>query len=392
VGRGNPQLTAPRPFGPVPTDKDAAMAKFIDDPMARTEGRTAWAFLAPFLILWVVFFGYATVRAIWFSLTDYDLFSDPAFVGPANYVRLLSDPLFLQALTNSLLFSVVVTTTQTVLAMLLAVFVNRIMRARNLVRTIFYFPSIVSSTVMTLIFLWLFQRQGLVTDAVNWFGNNAAAIGCFGLVLATVQGALVLNARRRYQGVRANDPYFMAFAMLAAILVTTVLRLGQYLPAGDNAEPISWLNTRETFLFMPWTLWAIAVINIFTTIPVMMLLYLAGLQSIPTMLYEAAEIDGASRWQMFTRITVPLLAPVTFAVVTLGMVGTLQMFDQVAIMGKAAPIESRVTLAYYTYFNSFPPGGTPRIGMASAGAIVLAVLSMILVYLQRRFGVSDKAI
>jgi multiple sugar transport system permease protein len=381
-------------FAPDPARqrRNAVMSKFIDDPMARIEGRTAWAFLAPFLILWTVFFGYATLRAIWFSFTDYDLFSDPVFVGPSNYIRLLSDPLFMQALTNSVLFSVVVTTTQTVLALLLAVFVNRIMRARNLVRTIFYFPSIVSSTVMTLIFLWMFQRNGLVTDGVNWLGNNAAAIGCFVLVLVGVQLALVLNAQRRYAGVRFNDPYFMIFAVLAAIVVTTVLRLGQFLPAGTNNEPISWLNTRDTLLFMPWTLWAIAVINVFTTVPVMMLLYLAGLQSIPAMLYEAAEIDGASRWQMFTKITVPLLAPVTFAVVTLGLVGTLQMFDQVAIMGRAAPIESRVTLAYYTYFNSFPPGGTPRIGMASAGAIVLAVLSMILVYLQRRFGVSDKAV
>jgi multiple sugar transport system permease protein len=368
------------------------MPKIIDDPMARIEGRTAWAFLAPFLVLWTVFFGYAALRAVWFSLTEYDLFSEPVFVGPSNYIKLLSDPLFLQALTNSILFSVVVTTTQTALAMLLAVFVNRVVRGRNLVRTIFYFPSIVSSTVMTLIFLWLFQRNGLVTDMVNWFGNNRATIGCFVLVLGLVQAALVLNARRRYEGVRAVDPYFMVFAVLAAIVVTTALRLGQMLPAGSNSEPISWLNTRETLFFMPWTLWAIAVINIFTTVPVMMLLYLAGLQSIPTMLYEAAEIDGATRWQMFTRITMPLLAPVTFAVVTLGLVGTLQMFDQVAIMGKAAPIESRVTLAYYTYFNSFPPGGTPRIGMASAGAIVLAVLSMILVYLQRRFGVSDKAV
>jgi multiple sugar transport system permease protein len=170
------------------------------------------------------------------------------------------------------------------------------------------------------------------------------------------------------------------------------LRLGQMLPVDDVAEPISWLNTRETFVFMPRTLWSIAAMNIFTTVPTLMLLYLAGLQSISGALYEAAELDGATRWQQFTKITVPLLAPVTFAVITLGLIGTLQMFDQVAILGKAAPIESRVTLAYYTYYNTFPPGGSPRIGLASAGAISLAVLSMILVYLQRRLGVSDKAV
>lgn len=359
---------------------------------ARIERVNAWLFLAPFLFMLAVFFGYATVRSGWFSLTAYDLFAEPRFVGLSNYWRLLTDALFVQALTNTLLFSVIVTAIQTVLAMMLAVFVNRFTRARNAVRTIFYFPSIVSSTVMTIIFLWLFQRNGLVTDTINGVGNHAAHITAFVATLITVQALLVLNARRRYSDVRWLDPFFLFFAVLAALAVTFVLTLAQVLPVIDQDSPISWLNTRATFLFMPRTLWAIAVMNIFTTIPLMMLLYLAGLQSIPVDLYEAAEIDGATKWQQFTKITVPMLAPVTFAVVTLGLVGTLQMFDQVAIIGNAAPIESRITLAYYTYFNAFPPGGTPRIGMASAGAICLAVLTMLIVYLQRRIGVSDKGV
>jgi multiple sugar transport system permease protein len=364
----------------------------VEDPAARREALTAWAFMAPFLILFTLFFGYAAVRALWFSLTDYDLFTPPTFVGTTNYQALVTDPLFLLALRNSVAFALLVTTVQTVLALLLAVFVNRIIHARDLVRTVFYFPSIVSSTVMTLIFLWLFQRNGLVTGAVNGAANHWQHILCWVGVVVVVQTALVLNARRRFVDVGWFDPFFLAFAVPAAFLATFGLAVGGALVAGQNAEPISWLNTKDTLLFMPWTLWSIAAMNIFTTVPVMMLLYLAGLQSIPKMLYEAAEIDGATRWQMFTRITAPLLAPVTFAVVTLSLVGTLQMFDQVAIIGKAAPIESRVTLAYFTYYNSFPPGGTPQIGMASAAAIVLATISMIFVYLQRRFGISDKGV
>jgi multiple sugar transport system permease protein len=364
----------------------------MQDPFDKAERRTAWFFLGPFLILMCVFFVYAALRSVWFSLTDYDLFSEPNFVGLANYIKLITDPLFALALRNSLSFAVIVTLVQTILSMMLAVFVHRIVYAKGLARTVFYFPSIVSSTVMTLIFLWLFQRQGLLTDLVNGTRNHLAEILCFLALLAVIQAAVVLWARRSYSDVRAVDPYFLFFSILAALVVTVALRLGQALPVGDAAEPISWLNTRQTFIFMPRTLWSIAAMNIFTTVPTLMLLYLAGLQSIPGSLYEAAELDGASRWQRFTRITVPLLAPVTFAVITLGLIGTLQMFDQVAILGKAAPIESRVTLAYYTYYNTFPPGGSPRIGMASAGAISLAVLSMILVYLQRRLGVSDKAV
>lgn len=348
--------------------------------------------MAPFLILLAVFFFYAAARSAWFSLTDYDLFSPPQFVGLANYIALLSDPLFANALVNSVSFAVLVTTTQTVLSMLPAVFLNRIAHAQGLARTVFYFPSIVSSTVMTLIFLWLFQRQGIATGVTNWLFNHGALIVTFLAVFLAVQAALVLNARRKNDDVRPADPFFLLFSIAAGVIITFVLRVLQVLPVGDNGEAISWLNTRQTFLFMPVTLWSIAVMNIFTTVPVMMLLYLAGLQNIPGSLYEAAEIDGATRWQMFRKITVPLLNPVTFAVVTLGLIGTLQMFDQVAILGAAAPIESRVTLAYYTYYNTFPPGGTPRIGMASAGAIVLGSITLIIVFLQRRFGITDKGL
>ena len=363
----------------------------IKAPLEAAERRAAWLFLAPFLTLLGVFFLFAAARTAWFSLTDYDLFSEARFNGLRNYGDLLTDELFLLALRNSMMFAVIVTSVQTVLALVLAVFVNGIRRGRGAARTALYFPSIVSSTVMTLIFIWLFQRRGLVTDAANWAANEAAAILCFALVLAAVQGALVWNARRRYDGVGALDPYFMILAVLTAIAVTVVLRTAQVLPVGAAADPISWLNTRRAWLGMPVTLWSVAAINVFTTIPLMMLLYLAGLQSIPRDLYEAAEIDGASRVDAFFRITVPLLAPVTFAVVTLGLIGTLQMFDQVAILGNAAPIESRVTLAYYTYYNAFPPGGTPRIGMASAGAITLAALTLLIVFVQRALGISDRA-
>ena len=360
-------------------------------PLEAAERRAAWLFLAPFLALLGVFFAFAAARTAWFSLTDYDLFSEVRLVGLRNYGDLLADDLFLLALRNSLMFAVVVTAVQTALALVLAVFVNGIRRGRGTARTALYFPSIVSSTVMTLIFIWLFQRRGLVTDAANWAANEGLAILCFALVLVSVQGALVLNARRRYDGVGALDPFFAIFAVLVALVVTVLLRTAQIVPAGGTDEPISWLNTRRTWLGMPVTLWSVAAINVFTTIPLMMLLYLAGLQSIPRDLYEAAEIDGASRVDAFFRITVPLLAPVTFAVVTLGLIGTLQMFDQVAILGNAAPIESRVTLAYYTYYNAFPPGGTPRIGMASAGAITLAALTLLIVFVQRALGISDRA-
>jgi multiple sugar transport system permease protein len=206
-----------------------------------------------------------------------------------------------------------------------------------------------------------------------------------------VQLALVFNARRTYDGVALGDPLFLIMSLVVAAAVTFVLLLGQMLPRYNEAFLVSWLNTQQRILFLPQTLASVALMNIFTTVPTLMLLFLAGLQSIPRSLYEAAELDGATAFQQFRDITVPAVAPVTFAVVTLGIIGTLQMFDQVAILGDAAPLQSRVTLAFYIYANAFPEGAAPRVGVSSAAAILLGVLTIILVYIQRRFGISDKS-
>jgi len=357
--------------------------------LRQKEQITGWLFVAPFLVSLTLFFLYAAGRTLFFSFTDFDLFKAPAFVGFGNYLRLLSDQLFLTALTNSLSFAVLVTISQTFLALLLAIQVNRAVKGRGVVRTIFYLPSIMSSAAMTLIFLWLFQREGLMTQLVQFVVNNRWYLLVFVGIWVVTQLALVLNARRRYEGVSFGDPFFLVFGLFLALLVSFGLSLARILPVYEEQFLISWLNTQAKFLFMPQTLWSVALMNIFTTVPTLMLLFLAGLQTVPTSLYEAAEIDGANGFQRFRDITIPALAPVTFAVVTLGIIGTLQMFDQVAILGDAAPLQSRITLAFYIYANAFPEGAASRIGMSSAAAIILGVLTLVVVYLQRAFGVKD---
>lgn len=357
--------------------------------LRQKEAIAGWLFVLPFLVSLTLFFAFAAIRTLIFSFTDFNLFNVPGFVGLGNYLALLSDRLFLLAVGNTLGFSIIVTVIQTLLALLLAVQVNRAVRGKSIVRTVFYVPSIMSSAAMTLIFLWLFQREGLMTQMVQFVINNRWYVILFIATAALVQVALVLNARRRYDGVSLADPLFLVVAVLSALAATFVLRLAGALPTYDDQLLISWLNTQARFLFLPQTLWSVALMNIFTTVPTLMLLFLAGLQSIPTPLYEAAEIDGANGFQRFRDITIPAIAPVTFAVVTLGIIGTLQMFDQVAILGDAAPLESRVTLAYYIYSNAFPGGATPNIGAASAAAIVLGVLTLAVVYLQRALGIRD---
>ncbi len=351
---------------------------------------SGWMFLAPFLVSLGVFFLWAILRTVWFSFTDYNLFAEPNFVGFENFTSLVLDELFIFALRNSISFALIVTGAQTILALLLAILVNSAARAKGLARTIFYFPSIMSSAAMTLIFLWLFQRQGLMSGMVGNFINLRWVFLSFFAIAIIIQLALVAMARRKYLGVKLFDPYFLLISVLVALISATIIRMGGFVPIYDEKILISWLNTREVFLFMPRTLWSVALMNIFTTVPTLMLLFLAGLQSVPISLYDAAKMDGANVFHRFFNVTLPSLTPVTFAVVTLGLIGTLQMFDQVAILGAAAPLESRVTLAFYTYYNTFPPGGSPNIGLASASALTLGVLTVLIVFLQRRFGIKEK--
>lgn len=321
---------------------------------ARSEERSGWLFVLPFTISMMLFFAYAIVRTAYYSFTDFDLFKAPSFVGMSNYTASVSDELFLLALRNTIGFSLIVTTTQTALALGLAVLVNHAVRARGLIRTVFYLPSIMSSAAMTLIFLWLFQRNGFMTAIVSVVLAYRQHILLFLVGMAALQGALVLNARRSYEGISIFDPFFLLVAAVGALALAASCALAGLLSVFDNNLLISWLNTQRHFLFMPVTLWSVALMNVFTTVPTLMLLFLAGLQSIPSSLYDAAEVDGANAFQRFRHITVPALRPVTFAVVTMGVIGTLQMFDQVAILGDAAPLASRVTLAYYVYENAFP--------------------------------------
>jgi len=136
---------------------------------------------------------------------------------------------------------------------------------------------------------------------------------------------------------------------------------------------VDWLQNPATAL--P----AIMIMNIWTTSGYFMITYLAGLQNIPDTLFEAADIDGASFWQKFSRITLPLLRPQILFVSTMGIIGCMQVFDQIYFL-----IENmrNVTLAFYIYRNAFEYS---KMGYASSIAMVLFAIILIITVLQRKF-------
>ena len=357
--------------------------------LSRRAHEAAWSyiFLAPFLFSLGVFFLYAFIRTVYFSFTHYDLFSAPRWVGLENYRQLFGDQLFLTALRNTILFSTVVTLSQTVLALALAVALNQRIRGLTFFRSLYYMPSITSSVVITLIFMWLFQRQGAINYLITMASHYGRTFLTFGILVALAQALQVFLERRKGLPAGPFDPALLVVSILVGLAGTWLINaFVAPPPEGIVEHRINWLNTRNRWPAgwgAPVPLIAIMMLNMWTTAPTFMLLFLAGLQDVPRELYEAAAVDGANRWVTFKAITLPHLQPVVFLVVTLGLIGTLQMFDQVAILGDQAPLESVITLAYFVYHWVFPGGAMPRVGLAAAGAVFLAILTLVVVLIQR---------
>ena len=360
----------------------------------RRRGRewlAAFVFLLPLLFTLAVAFMYAFIRTVYFSFTDYNLFQITRFVGVENYLKLVHDYRFTLALTHSLVYAVLVTYAQTFCALLLAVVLNQKLKGLTFFRAAYYVPCVASSVAITTIFIWLMNRRG----TVNWLLTTLGRYWPFVLVgigtIALAQCLQVFWDRRHGLPATALDPSLLAISVLCGVVVTWILGymgIVKPYPLADVAIP--WLTTRQKFLGIPLPLLSIMILNTWTTTPTMMILFLAGLQNVPKELYEVAELDGATKWQKLRYVTVPALRPVMFLVITLGLIGTIQMFDQAAITAGVAPLESVITLAYYVYWNVFGAGTLPKVGMASAAALVLAGLTLVVVLIQRRVGFSEK--
>ncbi|GGJ36629.1 carbohydrate ABC transporter permease [Deinococcus roseus] len=353
---------------------------------------TAYLFLAPFLLTLLVFFFYGFVRAVYFSFTDYDLFNPPKWMGFRSYLNIFQDDKFRIALINTLLFSFLTTALQTAGALLLAVVLNQRIRGLMFFRSAYYMPSITSSVVITLVFLWLFQKKGIANYLTTQFTQYTPHILLFVGVTVLAQILQVLLEKAKIRQAKSSfqiswfDPLLLWISVaIGGIAVLVASFMGWIQPRDVASFDFDWVyNTDKLFGLLPIPLLFIILMNTFTTIPTLMLFFLAGLQGISSSLYEAAELDGATPWQKFRYVTVPQLQPVTFYAVTISLIGTLQMFDQVKVIGDAAPLDSIITLSYYIYNYSFR-GGSSLAGMASAAAMILAALTLLVVLLQRQF-------
>lgn len=336
----------------------------------REETIAGYVFVAPAFLIFMIFLVIPIAFSLYISFTDWNGITPLArenaynYIGLENYNKLLfqdgitqSD--FFKSLKNTTYYVLGVVPTQTFLALILAVIVNqRWLKGRGFFRTAFYFPSITSSVVISLIFMFMFQKSGVVNviiraifpsyELVNWLDDPNGVVhnilGVFGVNLRNAGDW----ARSEFAGLRLWD----------------------------------WISGPST------TMLTIMILNTWTTIGSMMVIYLAALQNIPGQVYEAAAIDGASTWQTFRSITVPLLRPTTFFVVTLGLIGCFQVFDQIFVISSGGPAKTTLTIAYLVYNNGFK---NSAMGTAAATAILLFIIIFAFTMLQRRLVGGEKA-
>ena len=144
---------------------------------------------------------------------------------------------------------------------------------------------------------------------------------------------------------------------------------------------INWLTSPQ------WAMVSVLLANIWIGIPFNLVILYSGLQGIPSDLYEAAALDGASGWQTFWRVTFPLLRPVSAITLLLGLVYTLKVFDIIWIMTRGGPVNASTTLSTWSYRLGFG-GQSPDLSPAAAVGNLLIILAFIfgLIYIraQRR--------
>lgn len=321
-------------------------------PQRRANLIAGYGFLAPYLLVTLTFTIGVILFAFYISFNSYDIFTPPKWIGLKNYALALRgfvDPYqkdFIQSLYNVIWFALIVVPLQTALAIALAVILNAPMRFKQFFRMIFYAPSVTSSVVITLIFMWFYLKTGYI----NFFFSNF--LGIFGIHWQNIEWL--------------GDPRGLIELILA--------------PFGVQMSSNQWYFKGPSIAWM-----SIMFQNIFTTAPTFMIMFLAALQDINPTLYEAAEIDGASRWQLLWKITLPLLRPIILLVVVLGTIGTLQVFDQVYLATQGGPLGTSLTPVFLTFTEALGKNGQIRMGYASALAFILAVLIFLFTYLQRRF-------
>jgi len=208
------------------------------------------------------------------------------------------------------------------------------------------------------------------------------AVGVPLSLAASLASALLVNSRLAYLAAFFRTAFFapvvttlVAVAVVWRYLLHTRYGLLNYALAHIGIHPIDWLGDPH------WALPAIILFAVWKNFGYNMVIFLAALQSIPADLYEAARLDGASLWQEFRRITLPMLRPTLLLVSILTVAGYFQLFAEPYVMTQGGPLQSTVSVLYFMYEEGFKWW---NLGSASAVAFLLFLMILAVTTLQLR--------
>tara|TARA_R110002124_G_scaffold114535_56_gene269826 strand:- start:30991 stop:31878 length:888 start_codon:yes stop_codon:yes gene_type:complete len=275
-----------------------------------------WFFL-PAAIIYGVLFLAPTFASLYFSLTRWTLF-DSVFIGFDNFAQFFREPFLVQGLVNTVIYAVVTSGLKVVLGMALALLLTSNVIARGYLRSVVFFPVLVSTIGVGITFTVLMHpTQGMINE---------------GLAMLGIKGP-------------------------------------------------GWLTDPRLALY------SVALVDVWKGVGLATVIYIAGLVAIPRDYYEAARIDGATRWQNFLYVTLPLSRPATGTVILLSFIGGLRTFDLIWAMTRGGPGFASDTVASVIY-KQYQAG---FYGLSTAGNVVLFVLIALLVvpltmFLNRRQG------
>lgn len=257
----------------------------------------------PAMVIFIIFFAVPAVAAFVLGFTDWniDRILAPKFNGLDNFVNIFTDEYFVLSIKNTLIFAVLTATLKVAFGLVLALALNRKLYSKNILRTLFYMPAVLSMVVIGIIFSSIFRMEGMLNNVLGFLG------------LARFQQDWIGGSH--------------------TALYTTII-----------AEIWRWSGFN-------------------------MAVFLAGLQGISSDYYEAATIDGASSFQQFKNITLPLLLPAFTVNFTFNTIGGLKVFEQVFVITAGGPGYSSQVFSTYI-FNAFSQG---LLGRSTAMGLVLFI-------------------
>lgn len=236
-------------------------------------------------------------------------------------------------------------------------------------------------------FIGLANYQELLRSRIFWqvLRNTLIYVAIYtpATVILGLSLALLVNQKLKYMAFFRGVFYLPAITSTVAVaLVWNWIFASRYglinylLRTLGSSNPPNWLADRDTALYV------LIVVSVWKSAGLPMMVFLAGLQGIPKNLYEAARVDGATRWHLFWYVTLPMLTPVTFFVLIVTLFDAFGTFEVTFAMTQGGPLNASTTLPYYVYQNAFE---FFRYGFSSAAAYLLLLITLILTFINFKF-------